>query len=53
VFSVVVVVGGSGGVSSGFRMSQGSRGEFVGMKVGVRGSLMYESDVSVRKSARG
>ena len=40
-------------MSSGNRTSQWSRGEFVGMKVGVRGSSMRDSDAYVRKSARG
>ena len=52
-FSVVVVVGVSEGASIGVRMSQWSSGEFVGIKVAVRGSLTCASDVFVRKSARG
>ena len=52
-FSVVVVVSGSEGVSSGIRMIQWSRGELVGTKVGVRGSPICDSVVSVRKFARG
>jgi hypothetical protein len=46
VFSVVVVVGGSEGVSGGMRMSQWSSGEYVKMKVEVRGRL-YATVVSV------
>ena len=45
-FSVVVVVGGSEGVSGGMRMSQWSSGEYVKMKVEVRGRL-YATVVSV------
>jgi hypothetical protein len=48
----VVVVGVSEGVSSGIRMSKWSRGQFVGMKVGVRELPTCDSDVSVRKSAK-
>ena len=51
--SVVVVVGGCEGVSSCIRISHWSRGEFFGMKSRVRGSPMLDSDVYVRKSARG
>ncbi len=48
---VIVVVGGESFV--GMRISQWSRGEFVGVKVGTRGSPACMSDELVRKSASG
>ncbi len=53
VFMAVVWVFGIWGMSEGRRSSQWSNGEFVGMKVGVRGSPTWVSGVVVIKFVRG
>ncbi len=53
VASIVVVVDGREVASRNVRIRQWSSGEFIGMKVGMRGSPMCSKYVSMRKSDNG